>query len=387
MPKTIAITPSWYWPENIDRVAGIPPYALHELCIGRHARHRPDEIAIYGADQRVSYSELQQKVRDAAAAVRTQVPGAGTVVVGSELSADNLALLLGALAAGVHVRIVGSGEEGGAVASELGAPLVNPEVLGQYAGSEGAEVVTLHSLLDPAVTIPGRRGPVTHSHRSLMAMAVSLITFLDPLPESPWLSACALDRWEGLAGALIPLFRGLPLVTAGGMDVEAMLAQVAAHRPAYALLDLDVATLATRESRRGIRGARDVLAGMILATTGVFDPGDRQRVAKSFRCSALTIYGIAETGPIFAAHPQWYIDESVGIPITNAHVVPADPRNGTPIQALWEQVESAEVTVKGPMLMCHDAESAAGMRFIDGRYRTGVIASSDANGMIYLLPD
>lgn len=25
--------------------------------------------------------------------------------------------------------------------------------------------------------------------------------------------------------------------------------------------------------------------------------------------------------------------------------------------------------------------------FIDGRFRTGVIASSDANGMIYILPD
>jgi len=101
----------------------------------------------------------------------------------------------------------------------------------------------------------------------------------------------------------------------------------------------------------------------------------------------LTLYGLAETGPIFAAHPQWYMDESIGIPVTNAHVVPADPRNGAPIQTLWELVESAEVTVKGPALMT-GYENRNDLDYLtEGRFRTGVIASSDANGMIYILPD
>ena len=99
------------------------------------------------------------------------------------------------------------------------------------------------------------------------------------------------------------------------------------------------------------------------------------------------MFGLAETGTIFASHPQWYLDESVGIPMTNAHVVPSDPRNGAPIQALWELVESAEVTVKGPMLMCGYEGGDNESHFVGGRFRTGVIASSDANGMIYILPD
>jgi hypothetical protein len=37
------------------------------------------------------------------------------------------------------------------------------------------------------------------------------------------------------------------------------------------------------------------------------------------------------------------------------------------------------------MLMCAGEDRAD--QFTDGRFRTGVIASSDANGMIYLLPD
>ena len=34
MPKTIAITPSWYWPANITRVAGVPPFTLEEHLDG-----------------------------------------------------------------------------------------------------------------------------------------------------------------------------------------------------------------------------------------------------------------------------------------------------------------------------------------------------------------
>ena len=130
-----------------------------------------------------------------------------------------------------------------------------------------------------------------------------------------------------------------------------------------------------------------MLDAFLLSTSGLFDPGQRQRVGRSFESPALTVFGLPETGAIFASHQSWYLDESVGIPISNAHVVPADPRNGTPIQALWEMVESAEVTVRGPALMCGYEGAEHPERFVDGRFRTGVVASSDANGMIYILPD
>ena len=87
---------------------------------------------------------------------------------------------------------------------------------------------------------------------------------------------------------------------------------------------------------------------LLLSVPGPFDPDMRRRVGRSFDCPALTMYGSAETGPVFASHPSWYLDESVGIPITNAHVVPVDPRSGAPLQTLWELVECARVSVGSP---------------------------------------
>ncbi len=118
---------------------------------------------------------------------------------------------------------------------------------------------------------------------------------------------------------------------------------------------------------------------------GPFDPDQRRRVSKALECPALTFWGMPETGPVFAAHQSWYLDESVGLPMTNAHVVPSDPRTGQPIQALWELVELAEVTVFAPSLMTGYEGHEAPERFAGHRFRTGMLASSDANGMIYLL--
>ena len=118
---------------------------------------------------------------------------------------------------------------------------------------------------------------------------------------------------------------------------------------------------------------------------GPFEPDQRRRVSKSLECPALTFWGTPETGPVFASHQSWYMDESVGLPMTNAHVVPADPRTGEPIQALWELVELAEVTVFSPSLMTGYEEASPEARFAGNRFRTGMMASSDANGMIYLL--
>jgi hypothetical protein len=39
------------------------------------------------------------------------------------------------------------------------------------------------------------------------------------------------------------------------------------------------------------------------------------------------------------------------------------------------------------MLMCGYEGGDNESHFVGGRFRTGVIASSDANGMIYILPD
>jgi acyl-CoA synthetase (AMP-forming)/AMP-acid ligase II len=388
MPKTIAITPSWYWPEYIDRVAGIPPFAVNELCVDRHARLRPDETAIIAGSDRISYAELQGRVNAVAVLLRDKAGAASRLVLNGDLSLDAVILLLGALAGGLAVRMAASDDNIEALGSEFGAELMIADC-SEFDTSGSMETTKSDparmDFSGPVLTITGRDGLASHSHRSLLATAISFTTFLQPATDRSWLASLPLDRWEGIASILIPLFSGVPLVISGSTNVEEMVETIQIEQPGYAILDLTTATLATREARRGVRKARDILDSLLLCTQGPFDPGDRQRVGKSFRCATLTIFGLAETGAVFASHPQWYLDEAVGIPITNAHVVPSDPRNGTPIQTLWEMVESAEVTVKGPMLMCAGEDRAD--RFTDGRFRTGVIASSDANGMIYLLPD
>jgi len=378
MPKTIAITPSWYWPESVDRVVGIPPFGIHEICMQRHVRDKPDAPALITDDGTVTYAELARRVNAACEHLAEQVSASKSAVMDGTHSVDTVIYLLAAFSLGLCTRIGAEAEGGGVNLSAL------PPATGESDNTAMAETA---NVLDMAVAIKGSGGVAGHTHRSLLAGAISMAAFLQPEPDRPWLLTCSLDRWEGLLSLLLPLYLGEAVVLPGGTDSEAFAAAIERHRPGYAITDLSVASNATREAKRSVKRARDILQGMLLSTGGVFDPGDRQRVGKSFRCPALTIYGLAETGAIFASHPQWYMDESIGIPVTNAHVVPSDPRNGAPIQTLWELVESAEVTVKGPSLMRGYENRNDTDYLVDGRYRTGVIASSDANGMIYILPD
>ena len=389
MPKTIAITPSWYWPEGIARVAGIPPFGVHELCVERLARDRPTEPAIITGDDRLDGTRLLEEVRRTGAALAALAGDSRRAVLASDTTLDGVLIVLGALAAGVHLRLVEPGSDVGAAAQAFGADLVLEDA--SKLDVPGApelrdRVPDVRALREPAITITVPGGAVNHSHRSLLAGAIGMATFLDARPGRPWLTRLPLWRWDGLASVLIPLYLGAPLVLPAP-GAEAFAEAIVREQVGYACHDLEAAAEITREAKKPVREARGVLDAFLLSTSGLFDPGQRQRVGRSFESPALTVFGLPETGAIFASHQSWYLDESVGIPISNAHVVPADPRNGTPIQALWEMVESAEVTVRGPALMCGYEGAEHPERFVDGRFRTGVVASSDANGMIYILPD
>jgi non-ribosomal peptide synthetase component E (peptide arylation enzyme) len=389
MPKTIAITPSWYWPDSVDRVAGIPPFGVTELCVERHAREHSENIALISQDGEISFGELQQRIAVMSESLLQKKPESRRAVLSGELSISGIIRLFSALSAGYHIRVVQADgdHESAATIFGSGLDLTQEEIPDANGIVEGRRVVSLDDLSNAAVAIEGKSAVVNHSHRSLLASTISLVTFLQPQPDRSWLATLPMDRWQGLLSIIVPLYLGVPLVVGNGNDPEGFADAVQRYGTGYAIADLDTVALATREAKKSVKQARDILDSVLLSTEGVFNPGDRQRVGKSFRCSSLTMFGLAETGTIFASHPQWYLDESVGIPMTNAHVVPSDPRNGAPIQTLWELVESAEVTVKGPMLMCGYEGGDNESHFVGGRFRTGVIASSDANGMIYILPD
>ncbi len=45
MAKTIAINPSWYWPDDVPRLLGVPPMFCDRLMAERWSRRRSDVTA------------------------------------------------------------------------------------------------------------------------------------------------------------------------------------------------------------------------------------------------------------------------------------------------------------------------------------------------------
>jgi acyl-coenzyme A synthetase/AMP-(fatty) acid ligase len=374
MPKTIAITPSWYWPPGVARVVGIPPFSITELCVERPARDNPSALALVAGNTRLTAAELKSEVWRCAGALAGGVSATDRIAVpAASASVNSVVLLLGALAAGLPVDLGGGGSP----------------VSGSDAGSAGEGFMpsrpSLCALREPAVFIAGREGPVAHSHRSLLAAVIGLGAFLEVRPGRPWMPLVPLSRWEGLLGLLAPLYFGSAVVLPPeNGDAETTVQTIVREGVGYAFSTLETGARLTRDAKKSTKDARRILDAFLLSVDGMFDPDERRRVARSFECPALTVWGTAETGPVFASHPSWYLDESVGIPITNAQVIPSDPRSGVPIQTLWELVDTAEVTVWSPSVCCREV-SSAGASWTDNRLRTGMMASSDANGMVYLL--
>jgi acyl-CoA synthetase (AMP-forming)/AMP-acid ligase II len=386
MPKTIAITPSWYWPPGIPRVVGVPPFSIPELCVDRAARDNPGGLAIVAGNVRLSATELRDEVQRTAAGIAAAAGGDQIAVLSAGVSLDSIVLFLAALAAGLHVRLLSANEDPAAHVAAHGGIALDASLRGGSAAVAGQHIPSLTELREGAIVIEGKSGPVVHSHRSLLSASIGLSTFLDATPGRPWMPLMSLSRWEGLLASLTPLYLGAPLIVPPpGGDAEATVQVIARERVGYAFADLAEGARIARDAKKAAKDARKVLDGFLLSVDGMFDPDERRRVGRALECPALTVWGLPETGPVFASHASWYIDESVGIPITNAHVVPSDPRTGEPIQALWELVDSAEVTVWSPSVCLRTEGADQPGRWAGARFRTGMMASSDANGMIYLL--
>jgi acyl-CoA synthetase (AMP-forming)/AMP-acid ligase II len=400
MPKTIAITPSWYWPASTTRVCGVPPFRLDEHLAGRWARRQPDGLALVDGGTRLSWSELAGAVDAAAIGLRAQVPDGGRALFTSGPSAEGVVLLLALARSGVPA-VAAPPATAATVAATAGASVWVGDASGAAAaGSAGVGILRLAdvavapapgtvlpapAIRAPLIGIPTEDSLAWHSSRSLLGAAVSMQAYYSVEGGRPWLSTLDVSDWQGIVGAIVPLAAGATAVLAP--PGEAALDAVARESIGTSVWRLEHAFAATRESKRQVKSIRGVQERVVLFTGRTFDPDQRRRVGKLFEAPALTVFGLPETGPVFASHPSWYLDESVGIPISNAWVVPVDPRTANPIPTLWELVEKAMVTVGSASLTVGYEGGAHAERFRDGRFLTGLIASSDANGMIYLLPD
>ncbi|MDA8275816.1 MAG: AMP-binding protein [Actinomycetota bacterium] len=413
MPKTIATTPSWYWPEGVPRVLGVPPRSVVQLGVDRPAQHDPGRPAVVWGEQTLTAAELAACVAALGADIENSAATPGAVVVCAGASLAGVVAVLGALASGRPSLLVAPGERGSDVVlhdqvlavavgdaeglgalGDVGVPAL--EVGGQpadgtdeqcLAGTDvpGDGSVSWRSgdeLGAPSVRLAGRSGPVWHSQRSLLAGALALRAFVSPSAGSSWLTLASPCTWDGLCGVVTALVSGVTLLAARpgdeGRDVYER------HGPQWTVSSLALAADSWSGSgrRRGRAAERWILAGV----DGPFDPDERRAVAAAAGADVLTMFGLAETGPMLASHPSWYLDESVGIPVPNMHVVPADPDTGEPVDAMWELLDRAMVSVWGPSLAVGGVEPGPGEP-LGRRFATGVLAASDPNGMLYLVDE
>ncbi|KKK60467.1 hypothetical protein LCGC14_3024080, partial [marine sediment metagenome] len=259
-------------------------------------------------------------------------------------------------------------------------------------GPESGSVRDVHEAALDLVTPDGWMA--AHSHYSLVGGALSLAAFLQLEDPAAWLCSMPLWKWEGLYSVLVPLYLGGTAVVCGEAGAGDHIASaVDDHGVAYTILPYDeTRDLARGRPKRLVGSFKRNLRGLMLSVERPFAPGDRRKVRKALDVPVLTVFGLTESGPILASHPSWYIDESVGIPVTNVEVQPANPQTGEPLDTLWELLDYATMVIRAPLVMTgYEGPAAAderlGSRLEEGWFKTGALASFDANGMMYLVED
>jgi acyl-CoA synthetase (AMP-forming)/AMP-acid ligase II len=387
MAKTIAINPSWYWPDDVPRLCGVPPMFCDRLMAERWSRRRPEAVAVVDSGGAITYAELWSRAQAVAEGIRERDGHGGG-------SAEN-----GSGGEGARHTLSGpTGIDGvveliGALAARRRAVIVDPDsptAAAAAAQVQAGEVADVH---DPAVDLVTAEGWVAgHSHYSLVSGALSLAAFLEIERPESWLCALPLWTWEGLYSALVPLYLGGTAVMCGpeGMtDAAANL--VDDHKVAYALGPFElVRDLSRSRPRRLAASLKRNLRGLLLTTDRPFAAGERRKARKELDVPILTVWGLTETGPILASHPSWYVEESVGIPVTNVEVQPANPKTGEPLDTNWELLDYATMVIRAPQLMAgYEGEAAQDERMAsrieDRWFKTWASASFDANGMMYLV--
>lgn len=376
MAKTIAINPSWYWPDDVPRLLGVPPMFCDRLMAERWSRRRPDATAVVDQSGAITYAELWSKAEELAAGLRERGGGEGRLVMSGPAGVDGVVELIGALAARRRpVLIDPDSPQAADAAAALG---------------DGGVVDDVHAPALDLVTADGWLAG--HSNYSLVSGALSLAAFLGSDEPEAWLSGMPLWTWEGLYGTFVALYMGGTAVLCDADQAPDEAGDlVEDHGVAYALVPFDLVRDLSRGKPRGLADPlKRNLRGLLLSADRPFGAGDRRKARKALDVPILTMFGLAETGPILASHPSWYVDESVGIPMTNVEVQPANPETGEPLDTNWELLDYATMVIRGPQLMAGYEGAATenerlATRLEDGWFKTWALASFDANGMMYLV--
>ena len=399
-----------YWPEDVYRYLAVPGIALDDGLVARPGKRTPDRPALIGRQGPVSYKQLSADIDQVMKTVLTCLEGKpGRIVIALNDSVDLVKVVFGALKARATVFLMNLSLAPENLAPQLQKFQPDLAIVDDafrrviQSSLEGIRIVSLPELREskPAAAAPrGRQdlaGPALalamddgglayHSHRSLLAGAVSWSTFVPLKTEDLVLAAQPLYTWEGLCSLFPILFRGGTCLVTDLQDPDALAQGVKEHRPIYTMLSRPAARLLYQSTHKSVVQAfRESLHGLFVSTTGPFTAIGRMQLKNLLGKPALLAFGSAEAGPVFSSHPTWYLDTAVGIPVTNVDVWPLNPANGNPLEVPWETIEYGEVGVKSPMTAAdyHSPEEKEN-RVKGGWLRTKIVATMDPNGLFYI---
>lgn len=399
-----------YWPEDVYRYLAIPGIPLDDALIARPAKRHPDQPALIGYHETLTYRQLSEAIDRTMKSIHACTDGkAARLAVAMRQSVNVAKLLFGALKGRCTVMLADPArpaEELVASLRHFGPDLIfvdDPRLQTALATLEGVPIMEFQELEGKQASVPGPKGRqdlqapavafamengslVYHSHRSLLAGAVSWSTFVPLRGEDLMLALQPLARWEGLYSLLPIFFRGGACLVGDLEDPEALAQAVQNRRPCFTILPrMEARKLYDSAYRSVVRAFRATLRGLFVSVAGPFTAIGRRRLKALLDKPALLTYGSAEAGPVLSSHPTWYLDAAVGIPLTNVDVWPLNPASGRPLEVPWEAVEYGEVGVKSPMTgIKYEPEQESAKLVQEGWLRTKIVTTMDPNGLFYI---
>jgi acyl-CoA synthetase (AMP-forming)/AMP-acid ligase II len=402
MSKKVATLPTWFWPEGVPRAVGVPPLFLDEALVGKWAEERPDQLAIIAPSEAFTYSILQSRITRSAGVISKHLAADGERRLLIEVSSRTkaLLLLLSALKARCVVHCSSSADERSItrfnpevlVTERLIRPGVGAAILvadDVLHGSEGNGAAEGGEPRSPALALlTERHSFALHSHLGLLSGAIALTSFMEMPDGVRILLSADPGSWWGFYSAISALYLGGSVVICEEDDGSAIAQTVRGHHVDAVFLTAEQAMNVTHRTARSERMiVRETCKWLLMSVDTPFPVKQRKALNNLMGRLAPTVYGTAETGPIIASHPSWCVDESVGIPLTNAELRPVDPVSREPIEVPWELLEYAAIDVKASHMMTgYDDPKETAERVRRRWFFTGRLAMMDGNGLYYLLP-
>src|SRR5579875_1125337 len=370
MSKKVATLPNWFWPEGVARSIGIPPLFLDELLVERWADETPQKVAFITQSEEYTYQRLREVVNRGARNIDELCRSNGNrVLIVEESPATSLLLLLSAWKARCFVCLLhpeqislASRFAPNVVISSAHKPhdnvaITQPEAI--FTESADQPIEGRCELRHRSVAMPSIDGfLVFHSHYSLAAGILALVTFLEIPQQLRVVVANHPTTWHGLYSALLAMYQGGTAIVNATSSAQSLVQN---------MLNFDGEALFVTPEQ----------AGELISEVG---PRQRRELREKAKWVVMAIESA------FSARVRESLRNLFRRPITNVELRPVDPKSREPIEVPWELLEYAGVEIKASHLMVeYDDPKITSQRLRRRWFFNGLLAMMDANGLYYLL--